>query len=131
MRIVIAGGGRVGLSVAAHLADSRYEVTLLDRDPAVTSRAFERHGIVALTGDATDPGLMDEAEVNRADVVVALLPRDADNLAVVSLAKAAGAKRVMVRVKDDAYRAIHLEQGVDRLLSETDVFIGALATAIE
>ncbi len=131
MKIVLAGGGRAGLSVAAHLVGAGHAVTLLDRDPAVTQLAFERYGIVSLTGDASDPRLMHEAEISRADVVVAMLPRDADNLAVAALGREAGAKRVMVRVKEDAYRTIYIGLGVDRILSETDVFIGALATAIE
>jgi trk system potassium uptake protein len=34
-------------------------------------------------------------------------------------------------MRDSAYRAVYLSADVDRLLSETDVIIGALATAIE
>ena len=37
----------------------------------------------------------------------------------------------MVRLRDSAYRPVYLAAGVDRLLSETDLIIGALATAIE
>lgn len=66
-----------------------------------------------------------------ADVVVALLRRDAENLAVAHLARAAGVKRVMVRMRDTAYRVVYENARVDRILSETDVFVGALATAIE
>lgn len=131
MKVVIAGGGRAGLSVAAHLSKTGHDVTLIDRDPVVARIAFETYGIVSLAGDATEPRLMAEAEVERADVVVAMLPRDADNLAVAALSKSAGAQRVMVRVKEEAYRGIYVASGVHRIVSETDVFIGALATAIE
>jgi len=50
---------------------------------------------------------------------------------VALLARSAGVKRVMVRMRDTAYRAVYENAGVDRILSETDVFVGALATAIE
>jgi len=131
MKIIIAGGGRAGLSVAAHLLNAGHSITLIDKDTVVAKVAFETHGIVSLAGDATDPRLLTEAEVGEADVVVAMLPRDADNLAVAALSKTAGAKRIMVRVKEESYRVIYANSGVDRILSETDVFIGALATAIE
>lgn len=131
MKVIIAGGGRAGLSVAVHLSEARHAVTLIDKDPVVAQVAFENHGIVSLAGDATDTRLLAAAEVAKADVVVAMLPRDPDNLAVAALAREAGSKRIMVRVKDDAYRTIYARSGVDRILSETDVFIGALATAIE
>ncbi|NUO49013.1 MAG: TrkA family potassium uptake protein [Polyangiaceae bacterium] len=131
MRIVIAGGGRAGISVAAHLGAAGHAITLIDREPRIAKMGFEVFGLVSLVGDATDARLLREAEIGTADVVVAMLPRDADNLAVAALARAAGVTRVMVRVKDDDYRPIYAAAGVHRILSQTDVVIGALATAIE
>lgn len=94
MRIIIAGAGRGGLTLASHL---------------------QKQG---------------HAE-QRADVVVAMLHRDADNLAVASLARALGAKRVMVRMRDPLSRPVYEAAGVQQILSETEVLVGALATAIE
>lgn len=131
MKIVIAGAGRAGTAVAVHLASSGHSVTMLDRDPAATRRAFDDLGLMALTGDATDAALLESAEIGRADVVVAMLRRDADNLAFALLARAAGAGRVMVRMRDVAYRPVYLAAGVARILSELDVFVGVLATSIE
>src|SRR5690349_10301378 len=124
MRVLIVGVGRAGLEIAQHLSRSGHDVTVLDRDRAVTERASEQFGLVALAGDATEAALLEDAEIGRADVVVAMLGRDADNLAVALLARAAGVKRVMVRMRDKAYRQVYLSAGVDRLLSETDVLIG-------
>jgi len=131
MRILIAGAGRAGLSVAEHLSQSGHQVTVIDRDPLVCARATNQLGIVAFAGDAADAALLREAEVSRAEAVVAMLHRDADNLAVASLAKLAGVPRVMVRMRDPEYRAVYNAAGVDRILSETEIFIGALAAAIE
>ena len=131
MRVLIVGAGRAGLSVAIHLRTGGHQVVIVDRDEGVTRRAFEQHGLVAFAGDATEAALLRDAEVGRADVVVAMLRRDSDNLAVALLAQAAGAKRTMVRMRDSDYRAVYRAGGVQRILSETDVFVGALATAIE
>jgi trk system potassium uptake protein TrkA len=131
MRVVIAGAGRSGIAVGAHLLEAGHDVALIDRDPAIARRAFEMHGLVSMAGDAADPSFVKLAEIDRADVVVAMLPRDADNLAVAVLAQSAGAKRVMVRMREPAFRPIYVAAGVQRILSETEVFIGALATAIE
>ncbi|MFO0548825.1 MAG: TrkA family potassium uptake protein [Polyangiaceae bacterium] len=131
MRIVVAGGGRVGLAMASHLASVGHAVTLIDLEPDVAKVAFEAHGLVALAGDATDPRMLAEADAAHADVVVTMLPRDADNLGVAALARGMGARRIMGRVKDAAYRPLLRSAGVDRILSETEVFIGALAVAIE
>jgi len=131
MKVVIAGAGRMGLAVSAHLLSLGHIVTLIDRDASVVKRAYEQHGLVSLAGDASDPTLLREAEIGRADIVLAMLPRDADNLAVAVLAISAGARRVMVRMRDPEFRPIYLAAGVQRIFSEIDVFVGAMATAIE
>lgn len=131
MKIVMVGGGRAGLAVAIHLTASGHAVTLVDSDSAVTSRASAQYGIVALCGDATEAVLLEDAGVAQSDMVVAMLRRDADNLAVALLARAAGVMRVMVRMRDNAYRAVYAAAGVERVLSETDLIVGSIATAIE
>ena len=131
MRILIAGAGRAGLSVAGYLTSAGHLVTVIDRDPLVCARVKDQLGIVALAGDAADSAILTEAEVRHAEAVVAMLHRDADNLAVASLAKQAQVPRVMVRMRDPEYRPVYLAAGVTRILSETEIFIGSLAAAIE
>ena len=131
MKIVIVGAGRAGLEVAIHLTRIGHVVTIVDSDDAVTRRASEQHGLVALSGDATSAAVLEDADIAQSDVVVAMLRRDADNLAVALLARAAGVERVMVRMRDNAYRPVYAAAGIDRVLSETDLITGSVATAIE
>lgn len=131
MRLLLAGAGRLALNVATHLRGVGHEITVIDTSANRTRIAFEKHGLVALTGDATEAGVLQDAEIERADAVVAMLPRDPDNLAVAVQARIAGVKRVLVRLRDPSYRQLFERVGVERVLSETDVVIGAFATAIE
>ena len=131
MKIVIVGAGRAGLEVATHLTRIGHAVTIIDNDEAVTRRASEQYGLVALSGDATIAAVLEQADIAQSDVVVAMLRRDADNLAVALLARAAGVERVMVRMRDNAYRPVYAAAGIDRVLSETDLITGSVATAIE
>jgi trk system potassium uptake protein TrkA len=131
MKILIVGAGRAGLEVATHLTRLQHAVTIVDSDESVTRRASEQHGLVAMSGDATIAAVLEEADVAQSEVVVAMLRRDADNLAVALLAKAAGVQRVMVRMRDNAYRPVYAAAGIDRVLSETDMITGSVSTAIE
>jgi trk system potassium uptake protein TrkA len=131
MKIVIVGAGRAGLEVATHLTRIGHAVTIVDSDEAVIRRASQQYGLVALSGDATTAAVLDDAGIAQSDVVVAMLRRDADNLAVALLARAAGVERVMVRMRDNAYRPVYAAAGIDRVLSETDLITGSVATAIE
>jgi trk system potassium uptake protein TrkA len=131
MKIVIVGAGRAGLEVALHLTRIGHAVTVIDQDERVTRLASEQYGLVALSGDATVAAVLEQADIAKSDVVVAMLRRDSDNLAVALLARAAGVERVMVRMRDNAYRQVYATAGIDRVLSETDLITGSVATAIE
>ena len=131
MKILIVGAGRAGLEVATQLSRIGHAVTIVDTDSAVARRAAEQFGLVAISGDATTTEVLDDAAIGHMDIVVAMLRRDADNLAVSLLARAAGVDRVMVRMRDNAYRSVYANAGIDRVLSETDLITGAITTAVE
>ncbi len=131
MKILITGAGRGGLSLGIHLQGVGHDVTIVERDAATTQRAADEHGLVVLVGDATSSEVLRQADPQRADAVLAMLHRDADNLAVAMLARHLGAKRVMVRMRDPDYREVYESAGVQQILSETEILVGALATAVE
>jgi trk system potassium uptake protein len=131
MKIIIAGAGRGGLTLAIHLQKRGHVVVLLERDPIVAQNAAEAFGIVTLVGDATQAAVLHQAEPERSDAMLAMLHRDADNLGVGLLARSLGAKRVIVRMRDPGYRAVYESVGIRQILSETEILVGALATAIE
>jgi trk/ktr system potassium uptake protein len=131
MKILIVGAGRAGLEVAVQLSRIGHAVTIVDTDTAVTHRAADQFGLVAIVGDATTADVLDDAAIGQMDIVLGMLRRDADNLAVSLLARAAGVERVMVRMRDNAYRSVYASAGIDRVLSETDLITGAVTTAVE
>ncbi|OTF11430.1 TrkA family potassium uptake protein [Halorubrum sp. SD612] len=80
--IVIAGGGRVGFQTAELLADHGHEVTIVDRDEDVVSEIADEYVATVIRGDATNPDIIEQAGVERADVVAALTGETGLNLAV-------------------------------------------------
>ena len=131
MRIVIAGGGRVGSVLAAKLIAERHQVTVVERDRAVRDRLFEDVGAVVVCGDAMDPQVLESAGIIGADVACAVLPRDADNLAFAMLVRAAGGARIMVRMLDTSYRQAYLLAGVRDIIAEAEVVVAKMTTAID
>ena len=100
MRVVIAGAGSVGRSIARELLGHRHEVTLLDRDPAAMKIASvpEAEWLLA---DACEPEALTEAGVDQCDVVVAATGDDKANLVISLLSKTEfGVPRVVARVNN-------------------------------
>jgi trk system potassium uptake protein TrkA len=131
MRIVIAGGGRVGSVLAARLVAEQHTVTVIERDSATCKRLFEEVGVLTVCGDATSPQVMVAAGIASADVAAGVLARDSENLAFAMLVRSMSAARVMVRMLDTSYREAYRLAGVKELVAEADVVVSKMTTAID
>jgi trk system potassium uptake protein TrkA len=94
-RVVIAGAGQVGQSLAKLLVREKIEVTTIQRG---AKRAFDMAAEVpealVLRGDARDPEILREAGVADADFFVSATQQDEVNLLASLLAREMGAKTV-------------------------------------
>jgi trk system potassium uptake protein TrkA len=102
-RVIVLGGGNVGLSVARALEESehriRSRVIEADRGRAeVAADALER--TIVLHGDGLDVEILREAGVERADVVLCVTDDDKTNLLASVRAKSAGARMAIALVND-------------------------------
>lgn len=131
MRIIIAGGGRVGSVLAARLVAEQHSVTVIERDPAICTRLFEEVGVVTVCGDATNPRTLEAAGIASADIAAGVLAKDAENLAVAMLVRSLSRARVMVRMLDNSYREAYRMAGVKELVAEADVVVAKMTTAID
>jgi trk system potassium uptake protein TrkA len=86
-RIVIAGGGRVGNRVAHMLDDRNHDVTVIEQDPDRAAALSDDYVATVIEGDATRPGVLEQADLERADVVAALTSLTGTNLAVCLLVR--------------------------------------------
>jgi trk system potassium uptake protein TrkA len=88
MFVLIAGGGRTGAELAAHLIRERHTVRRIEvRRDVLVHLHRELPTEVILEGNPTDPGLLEAADAAHADVVAACLSSDPENLALCFLAR--------------------------------------------
>ena len=102
MKVVIAGAGSVGRSVAKELTHAGHDITIVDKQPSAMKIASvpEADWILA---DACEPETLQRAQAGEADVVVAATGDDKANLVISLLSKTEyGVERVIARVNDPA-----------------------------
>lgn len=80
--IVIAGGGRVGFQTAEILVDLGHDVTIIERDERIVSEIADEWMATVIRGDATNPDIIEQAGIERADAIAALTGETGLNLAV-------------------------------------------------
>ncbi|SDF52623.1 potassium channel family protein [Halorientalis regularis] len=82
LNVIIVGGGRVGFQTTAILADRGHDITVVERDPDVCDAMADEYVATIIQGDATDPAILEQADVERADAIAGLTQNTGVNLAV-------------------------------------------------
>ena len=103
MKIVIAGTGKVGRTVAAVLSEEENDVTIIDLDPETVSLVSNDLDVICVEGNAADPEALRGAGVASADLVVAATEKDEVNMVCGIASRKLGAKHVIARIRDPLY----------------------------
>jgi trk system potassium uptake protein TrkA len=82
LRVVVAGGGRVGGRTARLLDERGHDVVVVEREPDVVAALSDEYVATVIEGDATRPSVLSQAGLDRADVVAALTGDTETNLAI-------------------------------------------------
>ena len=128
-RIVIAGGGNIGLYVARTIENrkgrTRVKIIESDRERAANA-AEELDHTVVLRGSALDQKLLMEAGVDEADLMIALTNDDQVNILSGVLAKRLGCKANMALLNNPAYHEFADSLGIDAFVNPRSVTISRI-----
>jgi len=86
-KIAVLGGGQVGSSLAKILTDDGNDITLIDTNLSVIEDLQEDNDIKTIHGNASSPSVLEQAEVNDCDILIATTASDEVNLVSCHLAK--------------------------------------------
>jgi trk system potassium uptake protein TrkA len=126
-RIMIAGGGKVGLRLARMLR-GEVQMKILEVNKARCDYLATQlpSDVLILNGDSTDEELMGDENVQDMDLFLALTSDDEDNIMACLLAKRMGAKRVLALINRKAYADLVQGTTIDIALSPSHAVIGEL-----
>jgi len=129
-RLIIAGGGNIGMRLAESLED-RYQIKIIEKSPKRCVYLSENlNSAIVLNGEASQKELLLEESIEETDVFLALTNSDEANIMSSLLAKRLGARKVMTLINNPAY--VDLVQGgeIDVAISPQQATIGSLLTHV-
>ncbi len=132
MKVAVAGGGSVGMAVAADLKAHGHDVFILEVDPEQVAR-FQAHVDVRwLVADACEVSSLKAAGMAEVDVMVAATGDDEDNLVISLLSKQEFAvPRVIARVNNASNQWLFTESwGVDVPVSTPQLYTALVEEAV-
>jgi trk system potassium uptake protein len=125
-RVMIAGGGNIGLRLAQALED-RYSVRVLEHNKRRCEVLAARLGeALVLNGDTTDEELLEDENIAEMDLFVAVTNDDENNIMSSLLAKRMGARRVVSLINRKSYVDLLQSGQIDIAISPAQATIGTL-----
>ena len=68
MKIIIAGDGKVGLTLTQKLAAAGHDLTLIDSNQRVLDSSVERYDVMGVQGNCASMRVLESADVKKAEV---------------------------------------------------------------
>jgi len=125
-RLVIAGGGNIGIRLAQAL-EVNNQVKLIERDQRRARYASEvLRNTIVLQGDAADEELLLEENIDSADAFVAVTNAEEANILSAMLAKRLGCSKVMALINKPSYAELMESDRIDIAISPQTITIGSL-----
>ncbi|MFW6413735.1 MAG: Trk system potassium transporter TrkA [Verrucomicrobiota bacterium] len=122
MRAIIVGAGNAGSNLAAKLCEEKHDVVIIDRRQDVLNKLETRLDVMTVRGHGGSPAVLDEAGLQRTDLVAAVTSNDDVNIMACYQAWRAGVPYRVARVSDSAYTGKYdffelANLGVDRAVN--------------
>lgn len=114
---IICGGGRMGLALCQQLSAKRFPFVVIDQDDSIVQNCAQS-GWHCVVGDATDDRVLQDAGIERAVGLAAVLSTDADNLYVALSARSlVPGLRIVTRAIDESSVPKMQKAGADRVIT--------------
>ena len=103
MKIIVAGVGKVGYTVAEQLAEEGHDITIIDSNPIKIRNASNRLDVISIEGNGASVELLGEAGVPTADMFIAATGQDEVNMVCCLAARKLGTKHTVARIRSPEY----------------------------
>ncbi len=130
MYVVIVGGGATGLILTKKLEQRNIDVTVVEKDVERCDEILSKTRAHVVRGDATDPTVLEEAELSRADYLVCVTGDDKTNILVGLIGMNLGLENIIVRVEHPVYEKIARELGFTNIINPAETGATMIEAAI-
>ena len=86
MNIIICGAGRVGFTIAKILTEQNHSITIIDQSSEDIQKIMDTLDVKAIVGKATSPAILEKANTNDADMIIAVTKNDEINMLICQIA---------------------------------------------
>ena len=112
MKIIIVGGGEIGLTTANVLSTKEHDLVLVESDEKRAKQVANSIDALVIHGEGTDLTTLKDAGAKEADAIAAVTNDDKTNLMVCEIAKSLGIAKIVARVNKSENEELFTKLGI-------------------
>ena len=106
MKILVAGGGKIGACLTEQLTNEGHELTVIDCDTDVLENLISRYDVIGVAGNAASMSILETAGVKDADLFIAATDMDEVNMLACMTAHGMNSNLTTIgRIRNPEYRS--------------------------
>lgn len=127
MNIVIVGGRKKVDFLAKSLLSKGHNITMINDDENYCKFLSRTHDAPVICGDGSKSYILEDANIQGADIIIALTPKDPDNLVICQIAKKVyGVKRAIATVNNPKNVEVFKKLEINTAISSTYIVAGII-----
>lgn len=132
MKAIIVGGGKVGYYLLKTLKEKGYNATLIEKERKICDKIASEIEADIICGDGSQIEVLEDAGIERAEIVAAVTGKDEENLIICQMAKMNfNINRTIARINNPKNRSIFKALGVDKTVCSTEVIANLIEGLFE
>ena len=128
-RVLLIGGGNVGLSIAKALeaGSQRVRAKVIEKNRSIAEHAAnELEKTIVLHGDGLEASLLTEANIAKTDAVLAVTDDDKTNMLAAVRAKSRGCKKAIALINDPTMSPLMEPLGIDAYINPRSTTVSSI-----
>lgn len=134
MQIVIVGGGKVGTALVRSLSQEDNNICIVDVKPDVVRQLATEYDVMGMVGNGSSYGVLKEAGIETADLLIAVTEHDELNLLCCVIARKASKCQTIARVRNPIYsqekRFLQRELGLSMIINPEQTAASEIASLL-
>jgi trk/ktr system potassium uptake protein len=131
VRLIIAGAGMVGSSLAEQLLFEGHDISIVEKDPEICRKIEEKFDLLVVNGSGSNPRVLKQAGIDKADIILAVTPEDEINIMGCIIARQFNVQERIARIRSDDFlhapKSFDLKQlGVNRIIDPEETVVDAM-----
>ena len=122
MYLIIVGAGLEGSSLAELALKNGHKVAIVEKDEERAQAVLQKYNVQVFHANIAQGGILDEADADQADALIATTGDDSANLMTMFLGKERGIKKLISMINDRQHQAMFERLGV-QVLVDPEVII--------